>query len=106
MAARQLNRACHAAVQMAEMNIRVSLHTLRHSVARHLLEQNIDVRVQRKFSGLPVADSADALVAMVTEGTFSVGPGPGRCGAGRDGSNSSLPPGRSRPNTRTRVGVL
>jgi len=45
MTTRQLNRACHAAAQMAEINKRVSLHTLRHSFATHLLEQNIDVRV-------------------------------------------------------------
>ena len=45
MTTRQLNRACHAAAQMAEINKRVSLHTLRHSCATHLLEQNIDVRV-------------------------------------------------------------
>jgi integrase/recombinase XerD len=45
MSTRQLNRACHAAAQMAEINKRVSLYTLRHSFATHLLEQNIDVRV-------------------------------------------------------------
>ena len=45
MTTRQLNRACHAAAQMAEISKRVSLHTLRHSFATHLLEQNIDVRV-------------------------------------------------------------
>jgi integrase/recombinase XerD len=45
MTTRQLNRACHAAAQMAEINKPVSLHTLRHSFATHLLEQNIDVRV-------------------------------------------------------------
>ena len=38
MTTRQLNRACQAAAQMAEINKRVSLHTLRHSFATHLLE--------------------------------------------------------------------
>ena len=51
MTPRQLNRTCHAAAQLAEIDKRVSLHTLRHSFATHLLEQNIDVRVIQVLLG-------------------------------------------------------
>jgi integrase/recombinase XerD len=51
MTTRQLNRACHAAAQMAEINKRVSLHILRHSFATHLLEQKVDVRIVQVLLG-------------------------------------------------------
>ena len=48
---RQLSRIFHAAKAGAEIDKRVSLHTLRHCFATHLLEQKVDIRLIQVLLG-------------------------------------------------------
>jgi site-specific recombinase XerD len=66
---RQFNRAVHAAAQMAEIKKRVTPHTLRHSFATHLLEQNVDIRVIQVLMGHAKLDTT-ALYTRVATNTI------------------------------------
>ena len=67
LSTRQLNRAVHAAAASAELDKRVSMHTLRHSFATHLLEQKVDIRVIQVLLGHKKLETTGLYAQVATE---------------------------------------
>jgi integrase/recombinase XerD len=67
LTARQLNRAVHDAAEAARIDKRVSMHTLRHCFATHLLEQKVDIRVIQVMLGHKRLDTTTIYAHVATE---------------------------------------
>ena len=67
LSTRQLNRAIHAAAHEARIDKSVSMHTLRHSFATHLLEQKVDIRVIQVLLGHKKLDTTALYAQVATE---------------------------------------
>src|SRR6266542_1547313 len=67
LSTRQLNRAVHAAALAAGIDKRVSMHSLRHCFATHLLEQKVDIRVIQVLLGHKKIETTTLYAQVATD---------------------------------------
>lgn len=67
MSTRQLNRAVHEAATAAHIDKRVSMHSLRHAFATHLLEQKEDIRTIQVLLGHKKLETTALYTQVATE---------------------------------------
>jgi site-specific recombinase XerD len=67
LSTRQLNRAVHAAALAAGIDKTVSMHTLRHCFATHLLEQKVDIRLIQVLLGHKKLETTALYAQVATE---------------------------------------
>ena len=67
MSTRQLNRAVHEAAQAAHIDKRVSMHSLRHAFATHLLEQGENIRTIQVLLGHKKLETTALYTHVATE---------------------------------------
>ena len=67
LSTRQLNRIVRDAAEAAKIDKRISMHTLRHSFATHLLEQKVDIRVIQVLLGHKRLDTTALYTQVATD---------------------------------------
>ena len=67
LSTRQLNRIIKRAASTANIDKRVSMHTLRHSFATHLLEQKVDIRIIQVLLGHQKLDNTARYSQVATK---------------------------------------
>lgn len=67
LTARQMNRAIHSAAENAGIEKSISMHSLRHAFATHLLEQRVDIRLIQVLLGHKKLETTALYTQVATE---------------------------------------